>query len=212
MADPLDFETISAVRGFTGLKVEPVLAAEQEILDAVDKYYGEADKAETDAGRPGRRGRRGPRAPARHGQRSAGDPAGERDDRAGGGEARQRHPHRAVREGVPHPLPRGRRAVQPGAAAARAEGRHHLAREADGQAEHRRAPAAAGRPHQDQDAGARGRPARLDAADAVRRKRGDAPARPLGGRFLRPAASWASTTTCWRAWSTSPRCRTASSW
>jgi len=46
MADPLDFETISAVRGFTGLKVEPVLASEQEILDAVDKYYGESEKQE----------------------------------------------------------------------------------------------------------------------------------------------------------------------
>jgi hypothetical protein len=38
MADPLDFETISAVRNYTGLKVEPVLAAEQEILDAIDRY------------------------------------------------------------------------------------------------------------------------------------------------------------------------------
>jgi general secretion pathway protein E len=44
MADPLDFETISAVRGFTGLKVEPLLAAEQEVTDAVDKYFGQSDK------------------------------------------------------------------------------------------------------------------------------------------------------------------------
>jgi general secretion pathway protein E len=42
MADPLDFETLSAVRTFTGLRVEPVLAYEQEILDAVDKYFGES--------------------------------------------------------------------------------------------------------------------------------------------------------------------------
>jgi general secretion pathway protein E len=41
MADPLDFETLAAVRSFTGLKIETVLAAEQEILDAVDRYYGE---------------------------------------------------------------------------------------------------------------------------------------------------------------------------
>jgi general secretion pathway protein E len=47
MADPLDFETIAAVRGFTGLKVEPALAAEQEILDAIDRNYGEAEKEET---------------------------------------------------------------------------------------------------------------------------------------------------------------------
>src|SRR6267154_6834122 len=44
MADPLDFETISAVRGFSGLKVATALAPEQEILDAIDKYYGEAEK------------------------------------------------------------------------------------------------------------------------------------------------------------------------
>jgi general secretion pathway protein E len=48
MADPLDFETLSAVRGFTGLKVEPVLAAEQEILDAIDHYYGETEKESPD--------------------------------------------------------------------------------------------------------------------------------------------------------------------
>ncbi|MGE5645896.1 MAG: type II secretion system ATPase GspE [Acidobacteriota bacterium] len=44
MADPLDFETLSAVRGFTGMKVEAQLASEQEILDAIDKYYGEQEK------------------------------------------------------------------------------------------------------------------------------------------------------------------------
>src|SRR5581483_6380871 len=44
MADPLDFETISAVRGFCGMKVRTALAAEQEILDAIEKHYGEADK------------------------------------------------------------------------------------------------------------------------------------------------------------------------
>src|SRR4029077_4664574 len=49
MADPLDFETIAAVRGFSGLKVATALAAEQEILDAIDKYYGEADKQATDS-------------------------------------------------------------------------------------------------------------------------------------------------------------------
>src|SRR3984957_3061704 len=49
MADPLDFETIAAVRGFSGLKVTTALAAEQEILDAIDKYYGEAEKQTTDS-------------------------------------------------------------------------------------------------------------------------------------------------------------------
>jgi general secretion pathway protein E len=42
MADPLDFETIAAVRGFTGMRVTPVLAAEGEILEAIDKHYGQA--------------------------------------------------------------------------------------------------------------------------------------------------------------------------
>jgi general secretion pathway protein E len=45
MADPLDFETLSAVRTFTGLRIEPVLAPEQEILDAVDRYYGQSGGA-----------------------------------------------------------------------------------------------------------------------------------------------------------------------
>src|ERR1700680_3399044 len=44
MADPLDFETIAAVRGFSGLKVVTALAAEQEILDAIDNYYGGGEK------------------------------------------------------------------------------------------------------------------------------------------------------------------------
>jgi len=46
MADPLDFETISAVRGFCGLKVKTALAAEQEILDSIDKYYGESEQSQ----------------------------------------------------------------------------------------------------------------------------------------------------------------------
>ncbi len=50
MADPLDFETIAAVRNSTGLKVEPVLAYEQEILDAIDRYYGQAQRAEVETG------------------------------------------------------------------------------------------------------------------------------------------------------------------
>jgi general secretion pathway protein E len=44
MADPLDFETIAAVRAFSGLEVQTVLATEQEILDAIDKHYGESER------------------------------------------------------------------------------------------------------------------------------------------------------------------------
>jgi general secretion pathway protein E len=44
MADPLDFETVAAVRAFSGLQVRTALAAEQEILDAIDRNYGESDQ------------------------------------------------------------------------------------------------------------------------------------------------------------------------
>ena len=37
MADPLDFETVAAVRSFSGLDIQTVLAPEQEILDAIEK-------------------------------------------------------------------------------------------------------------------------------------------------------------------------------
>jgi general secretion pathway protein E len=55
MADPLDFETISAVRGFCGLRVKTALAPEQDILDAIEKHYGETERrglaeAEAEAG------------------------------------------------------------------------------------------------------------------------------------------------------------------
>ena len=105
MADPLDFETLVGGARVHRPARRPVLASEQEILDAIDKYYGESDRHRHARFRGGRRpGRRGPRAPARHGERGAGHPAGERHDRRGGREARQRHSHRAVRERVPHPL------------------------------------------------------------------------------------------------------------
>jgi general secretion pathway protein E len=44
MADPLDFETTAAVRAFSGLQVRTALAAEQEILDAIDRNYGETEQ------------------------------------------------------------------------------------------------------------------------------------------------------------------------
>jgi general secretion pathway protein E len=45
MGDPLDFETIATVRNCTGLAVRPVLAPEQEIVDAIERYYGEASRS-----------------------------------------------------------------------------------------------------------------------------------------------------------------------
>ncbi len=47
MADPLDFEVLSAVSSFTGLRVVPVLALESEILEALDRHFSESRRAET---------------------------------------------------------------------------------------------------------------------------------------------------------------------
>jgi general secretion pathway protein E len=48
MADPLDFETRATVAASTGLAVLPAIANEQEILDAIDRYYGQTAKNETE--------------------------------------------------------------------------------------------------------------------------------------------------------------------
>jgi general secretion pathway protein E len=50
MADPLDFETRTAVASCTGLAVTPALAAEREILDAIDRYYGQSTKDDAQVG------------------------------------------------------------------------------------------------------------------------------------------------------------------
>ena len=43
MADPLDFETLAAVRSATGLRVRAEIASETEIADALERYYGEEE-------------------------------------------------------------------------------------------------------------------------------------------------------------------------
>jgi general secretion pathway protein E len=48
MADPVDFETIAAVRAFSGLNVEAVMAVEQDVLDAIDRHYGESARQSLD--------------------------------------------------------------------------------------------------------------------------------------------------------------------
>jgi len=53
MADPLDFETRSTVKSCTGLTVRAGIAGEQEILDAIDRFYGQAEKTETELVVPG---------------------------------------------------------------------------------------------------------------------------------------------------------------
>jgi general secretion pathway protein E len=46
MADPLDFEVISAVSASTGLRVAPALALESEINEALEKHFSEGRRAE----------------------------------------------------------------------------------------------------------------------------------------------------------------------
>src|SRR6266446_5962574 len=48
MADPLDFETRSTVASCTGLTVRAGIAPEQEILDAIDRFYGQSNKNDTE--------------------------------------------------------------------------------------------------------------------------------------------------------------------
>jgi general secretion pathway protein E len=44
MADPLDFETAGALRTFSGLDIRTALASEQDILDAIERHYGESER------------------------------------------------------------------------------------------------------------------------------------------------------------------------
>src|SRR5947208_468666 len=52
MADPLDFETRSTVEACTGLHVQAGIAPEQEIIDAIDRFYGQSNKTETEIATP----------------------------------------------------------------------------------------------------------------------------------------------------------------
>jgi len=48
MADPLDSKRAPRSPSCTGLTVEPAIAGEQEILDAIDRYYTQGPKDETE--------------------------------------------------------------------------------------------------------------------------------------------------------------------
>ncbi len=50
MADPLDFETVAALRSFSGLQIETALAPEQEVIDALEKHYGETETRGAEGG------------------------------------------------------------------------------------------------------------------------------------------------------------------
>ncbi len=44
MADPLDFDTVAALRAYSGLEIRTAIASEQEILDAIDRHYTESER------------------------------------------------------------------------------------------------------------------------------------------------------------------------
>jgi type IV pilus assembly protein PilB len=43
MVDPTDLEIIEDVRFRTGLSIQPVIASETGVVNAINKYYGTAD-------------------------------------------------------------------------------------------------------------------------------------------------------------------------
>jgi len=128
----------------------------------------------------GARGRRGRRRPREERGRSPGGEAREPHPARRHQEGRLRHPRRALREGLPGPLPHRRRPLRGDEAAHEAAGRHHLAPQDHGRARHQRATAAPGRPHQ-----AEARPGqgdglpRLGVPHPLRREGGAATARQV---------------------------------
>jgi len=56
MSDPLDSETIAAVRLFTKMEVKPLLCSEQEIVAGIERYYPEAEPEPDAATLVGERG------------------------------------------------------------------------------------------------------------------------------------------------------------
>ncbi|MFS8639470.1 MAG: GspE/PulE family protein [Symbiobacteriaceae bacterium] len=81
MADPTDLEALDQVRLVTGQEVEPVLADEEDLRDAIGRIFGLLETAEratrtageaARAGRPGRGGRTGPGEAQDGSQRPAG--------------------------------------------------------------------------------------------------------------------------------------------
>ncbi len=187
MIDPTNVFAMDDVKFMTGYRVEPVVASETAIRGAIDRYYGSThaielkkvmeDLSEDIGERPG--GPRGgggprPRDPRRGVRAGAGGQAGQPDPDRCHQARRLGHPHRALREGLPGPLPHRRHPLRDDAPAAQAQGGDHQPLQDHGEARHRREAAAAGRAHQDQDQDLRQdqgpRLPRLRAPHAVRRE------------------------------------------
>src|SRR6185295_4137341 len=141
MTDPTNVFAMDDIKFMTGYNVEPVVASETAVTEAITRYYPanvpaaprRAEEEEGTAGRAGgqpeqrrdprdgdagaggdgrrhrrrrRRDARGDRADRRldareAGRRGAGHPPREPDADVGDPEGGERHPHRALREGVP---------------------------------------------------------------------------------------------------------------
>ena len=201
MTDPTNVFAMDDIKFMTGYNVEPVVASETAVQEALAKYYAVTEEQRAERARdgvegprrharrhrrrrPGARGARGDqrRGADEAGRRGAGHPPRQRAPDVGDPEGRERHPHRAVREGVPRPVPHRRRALQRDEPGAEVPRRHRVPPQDPGEAGHRRETAAAGRPHQDplQRPGALqgNRLPRLGAADALRREDRPPPAGP----------------------------------
>ena len=206
MTDPTNVFAMDDIKFMTGYNVEPVVASETAVLEAITRYYaaptararrGEHERRRRRGREPEqrllarhghegargndrdrRRRRRGPRGarPDRRrlareaGRRGADHPAREPDADVRDSEGRERHPHRAVREGVPRPVPHRRHSLQRHGAADEVPRRDHVAPEDHGEARHRREAAAAGRPHQDPVRRQRRRPRRSTSASRACRR------------------------------------------
>ena len=186
MTDPTNVFAMDDIKFMTGYNVEPVVASETAVVDAIQQVLRDgarrrrtARRSRADADdRPsgpstlemaskgleelqatldngGRR--RSPRGAAgdqrrcarQAGRRSAGRAAGQRRADVGDSEGRERHPHRALREGAARPLPHRRHSLQHHEPADEVPRRDLVAHQDHVEARHRGEAAAAGRPHQD---------------------------------------------------------------
>ena len=131
MADPSNIYAIDELKFLTGYNIEPVVASrERASRRRSSRYYDKgpdlrrddrrASTSTTSSSRGRRRGRQRRRAREQAGEAPVvklvqRDPAQRRSRRGA-----SRHPHRAVREELPRPLPHRRRAPRGDAAAAQA--------------------------------------------------------------------------------------------
>ena len=162
MGDPSNIYAIDDLKFLTGYNIEPVVASETAIREAIERYYAEkGPRSTTSIGELRRR---------RTSRSTEDDDEIDVDELEKAAEdapvvklvnlilsTRSRRARRDIHiepyeKELPRPLPHRRRALRGDAAAAEAaRTRSPRASEDHGRARHRRAPPAAGRPHQAQD-------------------------------------------------------------